>query len=417
MLEDNADAVIRTVSISRVRGHPVILLYTGQLDARAVEFARRLGSETIRLEKKPDDEAVLCQFLSVYARDQEFPGLLFHQSPEKYIDYERSMRIYEESSDYVVMARTDLNREAGGVLVAVPAYNEASSIESVVRRAKEHADDVMVIDDGSNDDTPERARQAGGSVVEHTTNSGYGAALQTAFEKANERGTDQLVVIDGDGQHDTSDIPVLIEELEDEDVDVVIGSRFVDGVKLDIPLYRWVGLRVINFLTNVSMGVVRPRSWIKDTQSGFRAYNKEVVESLSQKPMSDGMSASIDILYYIHNAGYAVKEVGTTIDYDVENSSNNNPVLHGLTLVNNILKTIEHERPITVLGVPGFSTALVGLGFGYLTVMNFVNTQTFPVGMALISAFATLLGILSCFTAIILHSLTMYGSQANHACD
>lgn len=77
-------------------------------------------------------------------------------------------------------------------------------------------------------------------------------------------------------------------------------------------------------------------------------------------------------------------------------------------LVSNILKTIERERPITVFGIPGFLLTLLGFGFGYWTVSNYIATETFPGGLALVAAFLTLVGILSCFTAIILHSLTVH---------
>jgi len=135
------------------------------------------------------------------------------------------------------------------------------------------------------------------------------------------------------------------------------------------------------------MGVVRSKSRVGDTQSGFRTYNREAIESLSEDPsIGSGMSASTDILYHAHQHGYELEEIGTTIDYDVEDASTHNPVSHGISLVGNILRTVERERPIMVLGVPGFLSSFVGLGFGYWTFVNYISSGTFPIELALISA-------------------------------
>jgi len=102
---------------------------------------------------------------------------------------------------------------------------------------------------------------------------------------------------------------------------------------------------------------------------------------------------------------YRFAEVGTTINYDVENANNQNPVLHGYQLVRNILRTIERERPILSLGFPGFLITSGGLTFITLKLHQYLQTGTFPVEQAFVSAFAILIGIFACFTAIILHSL------------
>jgi zinc transporter ZupT len=120
------------------------------------------------------------------------------------------------------------------------------------------------------------------------------------------------------------------------------------------------------------------------------------------------MSASTDILYHAHEHGYEFEEIGTTIDYDVDDPSSHSPITHGLTLVGNILTTIERKRPILILGVPGFISSFVGVGFGYWTLSNYINSGTFPLGLATTSGFLVLAGIFTCFTAIILHSLNTH---------
>jgi len=299
------------------------------------------------------------------------------------------------------------------VLVAIPAYNEASTIGGIVERVREYADHILVIDDGSDDDTADSAATAGAFVSEHGRNRGYGAALKTAFAAARRVDAAHLVVLDGDGQHDPADVSRLVDAQKTTAANLVIGSRFVDGVASNVPLYRRAGLMTINALTNLSMGIVRADSRVRDTQSGFRAYDRETIASLADDPaISDWMSASIDILYHAHHHDYVIEEVPIEVSYDVEDASTHAPISHGVALVRNILKTIERERPLTALAVPGFSLTFGGLSFGYWAATNYVRSGTFPFGLALMAVFLTLLGILACFTAIVLHSLSTYFESA-----
>lgn len=219
-------------------------------------------------------------------------------------------------------------------------------------------------------------------------------------------GAAYLAILDGDDQHDPADIPRLVERQQTGDANIVIGSRFEEVSETELPLYRRVSLRVVNMLTNLSLGVVRKRSRIDDTQIGFRVYDETAVALLVEADeIGNNMGASTDILYHAHRHGYDIEEVGTTIDYDVEDASSQNPVSHDLQFVQNILGTVERKRPVTVFGVPGFISAILGLGFGYFTFSHYITTGTFPLGLAIASVFFTLAGISAAFTAIILHSL------------
>jgi hypothetical protein len=117
------------------------------------------------------------------------------------------------------------------------------------------------------------------------------------------------------------------------------------------------------------------------------------------------MGASTDILHHACSRGYDIEEVGTTVDYDVENASTQSPIRHGLTLVSNILSTVETQHPVLILGAPGFVLSFAGVGVGYLTFSNYLATNTFPHGLAIVSVFLTLVGLFAGFTAIILHAL------------
>jgi glycosyltransferase involved in cell wall biosynthesis len=294
-------------------------------------------------------------------------------------------------------------------LVAIPAYNEEGTIADVVSRVDPHADEVVVIDDGSRDDTAARAYEAGATVVQHERNRGYGAALRRTFREADQRGATNLVVIDGDGQHDPDDIPRLLDRQTDRCPRIVIGSRFVGDRKSTIPTYRRFGLSVVNAMTNLSMGTVGSEQRVKDTQSGFRAYNADAIGSLAGNgSIGAGMGASTDVLHHARRHDFDVKEVGTEIEYDVCHASSHNPITHGLALLGNLLRTIERDHPIALLGIPGFTSSFVGLGFGYWMITNYVTTGIFPVGLAVSTSFFLLIGVFACLTAIILHSLNRY---------
>ncbi|ARS89972.1 glycosyltransferase family 2 protein [Natrarchaeobaculum aegyptiacum] len=344
------------------------------------------------------------------ARSAGFPGVVAHCDPTVPVDYDASAQRLAETDRYSVeaVATPPVDTEAT-VLAAIPAFNEAAEIDTVVSSALEYADEVLVVDDGSTDGTPSIAREAGATVVEHERNRGYGGSLKTIFGQAARSQATHLVILDGDGQHDPADIPALVDAQRDSEAELVIGSRFAPGSETSLPAYRRVGLFVVNVLTNLSLGVVRPRSWVGDTQSGFRAYDRRAIESLAMDDsIGDEMGASTDILHHAHSHDYHIDEVGTTIDYDVDNASSQNPVTHGLHLVVNILRTVEEERPLSSLGLPGFASTIVGVGVAYLTMTTYIDAGTFPLGLALVSVFLTLAGIFACFTSIILHSLNRH---------
>jgi len=236
-------------------------------------------------------------------------------------------------------AAGDPESRAGTVMIGIPAYNEADSVGDVVRAALDRAGRVVVVDDGSADGTADRAHDAGAAVIVHDENRGYGAALRTLFGRAHAADVDHLVILDGDGQHDAADVPKLVETQRSTAAEVVIGSRFAGGSSERMPLYRRFGLAVVNRLANASMRLRHGSAGISDTQSGFRAYGRDAIETLAgAERIGDGMDASLDILFQAVRQGYEIREVPTTIEYDVENASTRDPIGHGLTLLAAILR-------------------------------------------------------------------------------
>ena len=209
------------------------------------------------------------------------------------------------------------------VVVGIPAFNEEHSIARVVLEAQKFADAVVVCDDGSTDLTAKIAERLGVTVVRHEQNLGYGAAIRSLFRRALELDADVLVTLDADGQHDPKEIPDVAEPIVQNNADVVIGSRFVcaNGT-LEMPLYRRLGAKLITRMVNGSA-----KNGLSDAQSGFRAYNRHALESLSVS--ETGMGASVEILLKASEQGLKICEVPSSCKYN-----------GWLILINNLCKNI-----------------------------------------------------------------------------
>ena len=133
------------------------------------------------------------------------------------------------------------------VIAAIPCFNTEHSITQVIKHAREYTDGIIVIDDGSLDRTSVAASAAGAKVINHNVNKGYGAAIKSCLKAFQNSDADILVTIDGDGQHNPDEIPLLVRPILDQQADVVIGSRFMNN-HLNMPRYRKFGIKVITFL-------------------------------------------------------------------------------------------------------------------------------------------------------------------------
>lgn len=238
------------------------------------------------------------------------------------------------------------------VLVGIPAYNEAATIGTVVAVAQAHADEVFVVDDGSDDDTRARVRDTTATLLTHDRNRGYGETLATIFQYAARRGATHLVILDADGQHDGTDIPDLVRTQRETGAQIVSGSRFRGQSSSGMPRYRRAGLAVVNLLTNFGLRVGYSYSPISDTQCGFRAYNREAIRKLAEaSAIGSGMGASLDILFVAAREGYDIVEVPTEVDYDVDDANTQNPVVHGVGLLTSLFTSIARDRPARMASV------------------------------------------------------------------
>jgi glycosyltransferase involved in cell wall biosynthesis len=193
------------------------------------------------------------------------------------------------------------------VIIVVPAYNEAQTIADVVTRLCHHYSDIVVVDDGSTDDTAVVAATLPARVVRHPVNRGQGAALQTGIDYALARGADTIVTFDSDGQHDPADIEALLEPVHSGACDVALGSRFL-GATRNMPWTRRLVLQAGVLFTRI---VSRIR--VTDVHNGLRAFNRPAAKSL--RITLDRMAHASEILDQIQAAGWRYQEVPVTIHY------------------------------------------------------------------------------------------------------
>ena len=318
--------------------------------------------------------------------------------------------VFNEDSDSTVTVEVGSSLESKPfVVVAVPAYDEERTIAQVILQAQKYADSVIVCDDGSGDMTAEIAERLGAEVVSHGRNMGYGAALQSLFRRALELNADVLVTLDADGQHDPSEIPLVVKPIVKGKADLVIGSRFVDANgTAEMPLYRQLGARLIAKLVNG-----HSKKHVNDAQSGFRAYNRKALNCLSL--VEAGMGASVEILFEANKHDLRICEVSGSCKYNNGKvaTSKENPVMHGMDVVASIIRLIVEEKPLMLLGIPGLLCLLAGIAFGVWMLQIYAIEHQIVTNIALASIAFVLIGFFMLSTAITLYAISRLSKRMN----
>lgn len=226
-------------------------------------------------------------------------------------------------------------------IAVIPCLDEAENIASVILSSNQLVGMSIVADDNSEDDTVARAEEAGAYVVRNFGRRGYGANSKSGINEALVRECDIVVTLDGDGQHNPEEMPRLLEPIEKDEADIVIGSRFLTNTSI-IPRYRKFGIKVITWLFNVGS-----KQKYTDVQCCFRAYRQEVLRTISIH--EGGFTFSVETLIKARAKGFRIKEVPITVLYHKQFSRNStlNPVVHGLNVA---LGTVRVRLQVEVIG-------------------------------------------------------------------
>jgi len=279
------------------------------------------------------------------------------------------------------------------IIVALPAYNEEKYVGSTILQVRKYVDKVIVVDDGSTDDTIGVATLAGAEIVCHEHNKGYGATIQTILDTVKPRNVDCLVIMDADYQHHAKDIPSIIAPVLSGSADMVIGQRRPES----IPRYRKTGQAVLSMFTRIVS-----RSQVRDTQSGFRAYSPRAINALTLR--QSGMAVSSEITAAATKAGLKVTEVPVHVRYDGDGSTHN-PVTQGIHTLTRVLSMISEQRPLLFFESIGGLLLVIGFTVGLRSYNMLIATGLPPTGTMLLSSLFIMAGLLSCSTGVILYTI------------
>lgn len=293
------------------------------------------------------------------------------------------------------------------LVIGIPAYNEEENIAKIIIKLQKITDRIIVCNDGSSDLTGNIATKMGATVINHSSNLGYGAAIRSIFLKASELNYDILVTFDADGQHRVEDIEKVVNPIIKEEADLVIGSRFLSDGEKNVPKYRKIGIKTITDITNISTDLK-----ITDSQSGFRAYSKNVLKDII--PSEYGMGVSTEILIKANKRGYKIKEVPIIVLYD-GNTSTHHPVSHGVSVILSTMKFVSIEHPLKFYGIPGLIFLVIGLVFIVWTIQEFTISRQIITNISLIGIGSIILGTMLSMTAIMLYSLVNVVRERHNA--
>ena len=289
------------------------------------------------------------------------------------------------------------------ILVCIPAFNEGNVIDKVIKNCLKFSDRVVVCDDGSADNTSEVADNAGADVIRHEKNIGKGEALRSLFKFASHSNNDIIVTIDGDGQFLPEEIPKLVKGIEENRADIVVGYRFDDTV--DMPDYRKFGNKMLDKMTNM----VQELS-VRDTQSGFRAYSKKVIDVIDFK--MKGFGADAEILIDATKKGFRLTEEKISVIYDTgTKTSTKNPISHSGEVITSLFEMIAIKSPLKFVGVPGIIMIVVGIYFTINVAVTFNEIGYFSIPFTLIGATCLALGLILFLMSILLFSVSKRSSK------
>jgi len=242
---------------------------------------------------------------------------------------------------------TDRDRR-NDTLVIIPAYNEEANLAGIIGQIRSAlpAADVLVVNDGSQDDTARVAVESGARILELPFNMGYGVALQTGYKYALRNGYHFAAQIDGDGQHEPEDIPLLLAVVRRGEADLALGSRFLSRKKYNAPLFRRMGMILFRLVTSF---LVRQR--ITDPTSGCQALNQKTIQLYASHVFPVDYPDA-DVLLMARRTGLKIKEVSVRMYQAADNRSMHSgikPLYYIFKMFLSIAVTLlrKHELPLT----------------------------------------------------------------------
>ena len=276
------------------------------------------------------------------------------------------------------------------IAVVIPAYNERKHIKGVIESIPDFVDKIVVIDDGSSDETGQIAKEAGAFVIRHELNRGVGAALHSGIEYVLREDYDIMVNVDGDEQFSTSDIIHLIEPIINDETDFVTASRFADPKLIPkMPIVkRWgnrMMSRLVNYLTQTSFS---------DVSCGFRAYSKETLLKLNLSGNFTYTHETFLDLVFKHTR---IMEVPVKVVYYEGRKSriSKNVIWYAFRALSIILRTYRDYKPLKFFWLTASFFFLVSLFFFSVIVIHYIRSGFFTghIWAGFVGAFFFMIGV------------------------
>lgn len=290
--------------------------------------------------------------------------------------------------------------ESEPVIAVIPAYNEGIAIGSVVLLTRTFVSEVIVIDDGSLDRTAAIAKQAGARVVSLAVNSGKAKAVLEGLRIARDHNPAAVILLDGDGQHDPSEIPYLLGPILEKRADLVIGSRLMDGGQTTIPMHRRMGQITLNFATRVQSQVL-----VTDSQSGFRALSRKALDNLDFQ--SEGYNIESDMIAHFSSRNLTITEVPVTARYEIPHIHKKNAFSHGYDVLSALITEIGYSRPLLLFGILGVICIFIGLSAGFWSISYYGTFNMLPFGPAFAAGVFLMVGLILFTSGLILNYLVI----------
>ena len=291
-------------------------------------------------------------------------------------------------------------------LVCIPAFNEERFIGKLIKNCLKYVDQVVVCDDGSVDKTYEVADAAGANVIRHEKNCGKGEAFQSLFQFARHSNVDVIVTIDGDGQFLPEEIPKLVKKIESNEADIVIGYRFDNAEEM--PNYRKFGNKILDKMTNMATELS-----VRDTQSGFRAYSKNIIKLIEFKKKGFGVDTE-NLINAAKNGARISEEKVSVIYHTGSQTSTKNPISHSGEVVTSILEIIAIRSPLKFVGTPGIILIIFGIYFAIDVTLTYTEIGYFSIPFTLIGVSCLVVGLILFLTSILLYSLSKRSKKSEN---
>ncbi|MBD3228845.1 MAG: glycosyltransferase [Candidatus Lokiarchaeota archaeon] len=288
------------------------------------------------------------------------------------------------------------------IIIVIPAFNEEKTIEDVINGCKKHSENIIVVNDGSNDKTEEIAYELGATVISFYRNRGLGNAMKTGLKEALREEADIVITIDGDAQYKTEEIPKLLEVIEKNQADLVLGSRFLGKIE-KMSATKRLGNKVFAWMVRNVTGLP-----LKDPNTGFRVIKSEVIKSIN---LSSSFTYTQEMILRSVEEGFRVREVPVTFRKREKGGSRlmSDPAEYGIRASIILFRTFRDYHPIALFGFIGVVILLSGVLLGvYNVYYSFLLATPLSIGQILLAALLMLAGIQILCTGLI---ADMYSSK------